>query len=41
MFKPLSIAIAAAMGVIFLGDALHLGRYDSCSYSFVALYGVN
>ena len=27
MFKPLSIAIAVAMGVIFLGDGLYLGRY--------------
>ncbi|KAF7802854.1 WAT1-related protein [Senna tora] len=26
IFKPLSIAIAAAMSVIFLGDSLHLGR---------------
>ncbi|PKI34346.1 hypothetical protein CRG98_045262 [Punica granatum] len=26
MFKPLSIAIAVAMGVVFLGDTLHLGR---------------
>ncbi|XP_030483785.2 WAT1-related protein At3g28050 [Cannabis sativa] len=26
MFKPLSIAIAAAMTFIFLGDSLHLGR---------------
>ena len=34
-FKPLSIAIAAAMTVIFLGDALYLGRYASeraCTY---------
>lgn len=29
MFKPLSIAIAVAMGVIILGDALYLGRYNS------------
>ncbi|KAJ0433058.1 hypothetical protein HanOQP8_Chr17g0656951 [Helianthus annuus] len=27
MFKPLSIAIAVAMGVMFLGDDLYLGRY--------------
>ena len=26
IFKPFSIAIAAAFGVIFLGDALFLGR---------------
>ncbi|XP_059644962.1 WAT1-related protein At5g40240-like isoform X2 [Cornus florida] len=28
LFKPLSIAIAAAMGVMFLGDTLHLGRME-------------
>lgn len=27
LFRPLSIAIAAVMGVIILGDALYLGRY--------------
>ncbi|KAK3033556.1 hypothetical protein RJ639_032404 [Escallonia herrerae] len=27
MFRPLSIAIAAIMSVIFLGDTLYLGRY--------------
>jgi hypothetical protein len=27
MFKPLSIVIAVAMGVVFLRDTLHLGRY--------------
>ena len=27
LFRPLSIAIAVAMGAIFLSDALHLGRY--------------
>ncbi|CAL0324678.1 unnamed protein product [Lupinus luteus] len=26
MFKPLSIVIAVTLGVIFLGDTLHLGR---------------
>lgn len=30
-FRPLSIAIAAATGVIFLGDDLHLGRCISLS----------
>ena len=29
IFRPLSIAIAAAIGVIFLGDALYLGRYGT------------
>ena len=33
IFKPLSIVIAAAMGVIFLGDALYLGRYINLSFS--------
>lgn len=28
MFKPLSMAIAVAMGVMFLGDTLRLGRFD-------------
>jgi hypothetical protein len=27
MFRPLGVAIAAVMVVIFLGDALHLGRF--------------
>ena len=27
LFKPLSIAIAAVMGFIFLGDDLYLGWY--------------
>lgn len=31
LFRPLSIAIAAVMGVIFLGDALYLGRYMNTS----------
>lgn len=26
MFKPLSIVIAVAMGVMFLGDSLYVGR---------------
>ncbi|KAJ9709040.1 hypothetical protein PVL29_000833 [Vitis rotundifolia] len=29
MFKPAGIVIAVIMGVTFLGDKLHLGRYDS------------
>ena len=33
IFKPLSIAIAAAMSFIFLGDALYLGRYTILSHS--------
>lgn len=34
MFKPLSIAIAVAMGVILLGDTLYLGRYKHSSAQF-------
>lgn len=29
LFRPLSIAIAAIMGVLFLGDTLYLGRYTT------------
>ena len=36
IFKPLSIVIAAAMGVIFLGDALYLERYIILSLSLFA-----
>lgn len=31
MFKPVAIVIAVVMGVTFLGDVLHLGRYNSLS----------
>ncbi|KAH0969323.1 hypothetical protein GBA52_028778 [Prunus armeniaca] len=34
MFKPLSMAIAVAMGVIFLDDTLHLGRFDNITNLF-------
>jgi len=27
MFSPLGIVIALAMGIVFLGDTLYLGRY--------------
>ena len=37
IFMPLSIGIAAAMGVIFLGDALYLGRYRTLSHVCVQL----
>jgi len=33
LFRPLSIVIVVAMGAIFLGDALHLGRYYYLSSS--------
>ena len=29
MFNPIGIIIALAMGVIFLGDTVYLGRYVS------------
>ena len=38
IFKPLSIVIAAAMGVIFLGDALYLGRYVILSLMKMHIY---
>lgn len=38
MFKPLSIAIAVAMGVMFLGDTLHLGRYETTRVSIRYLH---
>ena len=34
IFQPFSIAIAAAMSVVFLGDALYLGRYIETSLLF-------
>ena len=30
IFKPFSMSVAAVFGVIFLGDALCLGRYVTC-----------
>ncbi|XP_075673967.1 WAT1-related protein At5g40230-like [Castanea sativa] len=40
IFKPLSIAIAAAMGVIFLGDALCLGSIIGAIIISVGFYAV-
>lgn len=39
LFRPLSIAIAAIMSVIFLGDTLYLGRYvyHNALYSVIFL----
>lgn len=34
MFKPLSIAIAACMSAIFLGDALYFGTYGFHPFTF-------
>ncbi|XP_050271324.1 WAT1-related protein At5g40230-like [Quercus robur] len=40
IFKPLSIAIAAAMGVIFLGDALYLGSIIGAIILSIGFYAV-
>ncbi|KAH7532546.1 WAT1-related protein At5g40240 [Ziziphus jujuba] len=39
-FRPLSIAIAAVMGVIFLGDALYLGSIVGAMIISIGFYGV-
>lgn len=28
MFRPLTIVFAVSMGIVFLGDTLHIGRYE-------------
>lgn len=40
MFKPLSIAIAVAMGVMFLGDTLHLGSLVGAAIISIGFYTV-
>ncbi|XP_059644152.1 WAT1-related protein At5g40240-like [Cornus florida] len=40
MFKPLGIAIAALMGVVFLGDTLHVGSVIGAIVIVVGFYGV-
>ncbi|KAG6619156.1 hypothetical protein I3843_04G022900 [Carya illinoinensis] len=40
MFKPLSIAIAVAMGVMFLGDTLHLGSLVGATTISIGFYTV-
>ncbi|KAF3444689.1 hypothetical protein FNV43_RR14382 [Rhamnella rubrinervis] len=40
MFKPLSIAIAVAMGVMFLGDTLYLGSLVGATIISVGFYTV-
>ncbi|XP_050271316.1 WAT1-related protein At5g40230-like isoform X2 [Quercus robur] len=40
IFKPLSIVIAAAMGVIFLGDALYLGSLIGSIILSIGFYAV-
>ncbi|XP_059449989.1 WAT1-related protein At3g28050-like [Corylus avellana] len=40
MFKPLSIAIAVAMGVMFLGDTLHLGSLVGATIISIGFYTV-
>ncbi|KAL4307322.1 hypothetical protein AHAS_Ahas16G0266700 [Arachis hypogaea] len=40
MFKPLSIVIAVAMGVMFLGDSLHLGSLIGATIISIGFYTV-
>uniref|UniRef100_A0A7N0SWE5 EamA domain-containing protein n=2 Tax=Kalanchoe fedtschenkoi TaxID=63787 RepID=A0A7N0SWE5_KALFE len=40
MFKPLGIAVAALLGVIFLGDTLHLGSVVGAVVIVAGFYGV-
>lgn len=40
MFKPLSIVIAVTMGVIFLGDTLHLGSVIGATIISIGFYTV-
>ncbi|RDY11922.1 WAT1-related protein [Mucuna pruriens] len=40
MFKPLSIAIAVALGVMFLGDTLHLGSIVGATIISIGFYTV-
>ena len=40
MFKPLSIAIAVALGVMFLGDTLHLGSLVGATVISIGFYTV-
>ncbi|PWA65618.1 nodulin MtN21 /EamA-like transporter family protein [Artemisia annua] len=40
MFKPLTIVIAVIMGVLFLGDSLHLGSFIGGMIITIGFYGV-
>ncbi|KAI3843885.1 hypothetical protein MKX03_036981 [Papaver bracteatum] len=40
MFTPVGIAVAAIMGVIFLGDTLHLGSLVGATIIVLGFYGV-
>ncbi|XP_024031408.1 WAT1-related protein At5g40240 [Morus notabilis] len=40
IFRPIAIVIAAAMGVMFLGDVLHLGSAIGAMILLVGFYGV-
>ncbi|GKC63658.1 putative EamA domain-containing protein [Tanacetum coccineum] len=40
MFKPLTIVIAVIMGVLFLGDSLHLGSVIGGTIITIGFYGV-
>lgn len=37
MFHPLGIVIAAALGIIFLGDIFYLGRYVYISFTILKI----
>ncbi|CAI8594448.1 unnamed protein product [Vicia faba] len=40
MFKPLSIVIAVVMGIVFLGDALHIGSLIGATVISIGFYAV-
>ncbi|CAJ2665473.1 unnamed protein product [Trifolium pratense] len=40
MFKPLSIVIAVVMGMVFLGDTLHIGSIVGATIISIGLYAV-
>ncbi|CAL5186169.1 unnamed protein product [Lathyrus oleraceus] len=40
MFKPLSIVIAVAMGIVFLGDTLHIGSIIGATVISIGFYAV-
>ncbi|PNX99895.1 auxin-induced protein 5ng4-like [Trifolium pratense] len=40
MFKPLSIIIAVVMGMVFLGDTLHIGSIVGATVISIGLYAV-
>lgn len=40
MFKPMRVAIAALLGVIFLGETLHVGSIIGALVIITGFYGV-